>query len=370
MKIAIVANSDWYLYGYRLSLVQELVRLGHQVTLISPPGRYVKQLQSKGLTWLPIKLARRGVNPIRELVSFLQIYRIYRFAHFDTVHHFTIKCVIYGSLAAKIAGVRGVVNSITGLGYMYVNEKLITRFARRLVNFLYRVTLRESIVVFQNPSDRDYFLETKLIREKQGQIIKGSGVDINRFTYQAEPSGHPRVILVSRFLWDKGIGEFIEAAMAINSKINQAEFALVGDVDPGNPASIPVAVLRGWTETGKIKMMGWSDNLPQIYKETNIVCLPSYREGLSKVLIEAAASGRACITTDIPGCRDVVIHGVNGLLVPPKDVKALIESMLFLINNPEVRKKMGQAGRAIAEREFSSKRVNEETIAVYEELAK
>jgi len=371
VKIALVANSDWNLYGYRLALIQELRQQGHQLTLISPPGRYVKQLQDLGVVWLPIKMARRGANPVRELLSLIQLFRIYRRAGFDLVHHFTIKCVIYGSFAAKAARLRAVVNSITGLGHIYVSQKPLAGLARVLVNFLYRLSLNKTIVVFQNSNDREYFLKKRIVHTEQAELIRGSGVDIDKFTYQPEPTGLPQIIMVSRFLWNKGIREFVEAAQQINSETLVAEFILVGDVDPGNPDSIPVNLIKSWTAKRGIKWIGWNENMPQIYAGSNIVCLPTYYgEGLPKVLIEAAASGRASITTDMPGCREVVRHELNGMLIPPKDVPALVKSILFLIQNPVVREKMGRAGRGIAEQEFSSRRVNQKTMTLYGELTK
>ncbi len=371
MNIALVANSDWNLYGYRLDLIRELRRQGHHITLISPLGGYVKSLKKQGFNWLPIKMARRGTNPLRELLSIFELYKIYRRSGFDVVHHFTTKCVIYGSFAAKLARVNGVVNSITGLGYIYVSQKRMAGSARIVVNFLYRLSLSKTIVVFQNSKDRAYFLKKRIVRAGQTELIKGSGVDIDRFTYQPEPTGRPRIIMVSRFLWNKGLREFVEAAEEINSEAFRAEFILVGDADPGNPDSIPTDVIKGWTAKRGIKWIGWNENMPQIYKRSNLVCLPTYYgEGLPKVLIEAAASGRASITTDIPGCREVVRHDVNGLLIPPKNVRALIKSILFLMDNPRVRKKMGKAGRSIAEQEFSTRRVNQKTIALYEEFDK
>jgi len=369
VKIALVANSDWNLYGYRLALIRELKQQGHQVTLISPLGEYVKALRKQGFNWLPIKMARRGTNPLRELLSIFELYKIYRWSGFDVVHHFTIKCVIYGSFAAKLAGVSGVVNSITGLGHIYVSQKRMAGPARIVINLLYRLSLNKTIVVFQNSNDRAYFLKKRIIRAEQSELIAGSGVDVNKFTYQPEPTGRPRIIMVSRFLWNKGLREFVEAAEEINSETLRAEFVLVGDVDSGNPDSIPTEVIEGWTAKRGIKWIGWNENMPQIYKRSNLVCLPTYYgEGLPKVLIEAAASGRASITTDIPGCNDVVKDKVNGLLIPPKDVKALVRSILFLMDNPRMRKKMGLAGRSIAEQEFSSKLVNQKTIALYQGL--
>jgi glycosyltransferase involved in cell wall biosynthesis len=371
VKIALVANSDWNLYGYRLGLIQELRQQGHKVTLISPPGRYVEQLQDLGLTWLPIKLARRGANPVRELLSLIQLLRIYRRAGFHLVHHFTIKCVIYGSFAAKLAGIRAVVNSITGLGHIYVSQKPLAGPAKAVVNLLYRLSLGRTAVIFQNSKDQAYFLDKRIVAAGHSHLIRGSGVDTDKFTFQPEPTGRPQVIMVARFLWNKGIREFVEAAEKINAEELRADFILVGDVDPGNPDSVPVELIKGWSAKRGLKWIGWNENMPQIYTESNVVCLPTYYgEGLPKVLIEAAASGRASITTDIPGCREVVSHEVNGLLIPPKDVQALVRSIIFLIDNPQIRAKMGRAGRSLAEGEFSSGQVNKKTIAVYQELTK
>ncbi len=365
MKIILFANTDWYLYNYRLPLARALREEGHEVLLISQPGRYSQRLLQEGLRWQAVPLSRRGVNPLAEAAAILRLLRLYRREQPDLVHHFTIKPVLWGSLAARLAGVKRVVNAVTGLGYVFTARGAFTLIARPLVRWLYRLCLRGSRVIFQNQHDLDYFGREGLVRPGQAVLIRGSGVDIRRFQPAPLPAGLPVVVLPARMLWDKGVAEFVEAARIINADGVIARFALVGLPDEGNPSTIPPARIEQWVISGLVEHWGWRDDMAAVYHTASLVCLPSYGEGLAKSLIEAAACGRALVASDIPGCREVVRQGVNGLLVPPRDARALADALRALLADSTRLEEMGRASRKIAVRDFSVEMINRDTIKEY-----
>ena len=297
----------------------------------------------------------------------LHLLKLYRQEKPDLVHQFTVKCVLFGSVACHLLGIRPVVNSVTGLGYVFMEGGAARRWLRGFIKLFYRLVLKNTWVIFQNPDDRSAFLDSHLVDPKRVTLIRGSGVDIQRFFPQPEPSGKPLVVLPARMLWDKGVGEFVKAARILQAEGLSVRFALVGDSDNENPASVPASQLHAWENEGVIEWWGWKENMQDVYAQAAIVCLPSsYREGVPKSLIEAAACGRPIVTSDMPGCREVVHHGENGLLVPARDASALAKALLNLLQNPNLRREMGGRGRIIAEKEFSENLVIWETIAFYQ----
>jgi glycosyltransferase involved in cell wall biosynthesis len=365
VKILLFANTDWYLYNFRLALVQTLRERGDEVVLVSPDGPYGPRMQEMGIRWLRFPLARRSLNPLVEIWTILRLLKLYRQENPDLVHQFTVKCVLYGSLTCHLLGIRSVVNSVTGLGYVFMEGKGTRRWLRGLIKLFYRLVLRPTWVIFQNPDDRTIFLENHLAAPQRAAMIRGSGVDLRRFSPQPESLGIPLIILPARRLWDKGVGEFVEAARQLQADGQRARFALVGDSDNENPASVQVSQLQAWVKEGMIEWWGWREHMEEIYAQASIVCLPSYREGVPKTLIEAAACGRPMIASDVPGCREVVRHGENGLLVPARDVFPLAEALRTLIGNPDMRYKMGIRSRKIAEEEFSTDLIISQTLSIY-----
>jgi glycosyltransferase involved in cell wall biosynthesis len=366
MKIILFANTDWYLYNFRLDLAKALRARGDEVIFLSPPGDYVQKIAELGFRWLEFPFSRRGMNPLAELGAIFRLWALYRRENPDLVHHFTVKCVLYGSLAARLTRISQIINSITGLGYIFNKNN---RLLETLVRLFYRLMLTGTTVIFQNPDDLELFRQKELISANQGNLIRSSGVDVTRFTPQPEPdTPHPVVIFPARLLWEKGIGDFVEAARLLRLRTVTARFALVGDPDPHNPASVNPKDIQGWVDEGIVEAWGWQQEMPPAYAASHIVCLPSYyREGVPKSLVEAAASGRAIVTSDAPGCREVVRHGVNGLLVPPRDPKALADAIQTLLENPALRQQMARRGREIVEAEFSSELVIEKTLKAYGE---
>jgi glycosyltransferase involved in cell wall biosynthesis len=366
MKIILFANTDWYLYNFRRDLAQALRERDDEVVLLSPAGDYAARLMEMGFRWEEFPLSRRGMNPFRELGTVRTLYRFYRMEKPDLVHHFTIKCVLYGSLAAHLAGVRAVVNSITGLGYLFLPGGVMRNILRAMVSVWYRYVMRGTQVIFENGEDQAAFLSHGFIRAEDGHLIPGVGVDINRFKPSLEPNGVPVVLLAARLLWDKGVGEYVAASRRLRADGLQARFALAGRTDPGNPASIPVSQIESWQVEGCIEWWGWTEDMAAALAKANIVCLPSYREGLPTVLIEAAACGRAAIAADVPGCRDAVINDVTGLLVNAKDATSLANAIRRLVTDPALRLSMGMAGRSLVEVKYASDKIVVQIFSVYE----
>jgi glycosyltransferase involved in cell wall biosynthesis len=365
MKVIFFANTDWYLFNFRSELAMALCARGDEIVLLSPQNEYAHKLQEMGFHWMEFPMSRSGMNPFSELGVIYRLYRFYRKEKPALVHHFTVKCVLYGSLAAHLSGIKAIVNSVTGLGFIFTGNNFIRKLLRFVVSPVYRMVLRGTSIIFQNPTDRDLFLSMQLVSPESAKLIPGSGVDIDLFHPSKEPLGEPVVLFSGRLLRDKGIFEFVEAARIIRDRNIPARFVLVGDRYDGNPTSISAHQLQTWQEDGVIEYWGWNDQMYKVYPQVNIVCLPSYREGLSKTLIEACASGRAIVTTDVPGCRDVVQHGENGLLVSSKNAIALANAIQELIFSPDIRRQMAIAGRKIAEQKFSSKKIIQETLEVY-----
>ena len=315
-------------------------------------------------------MGRRNKNIIKGIFSILEIIRIYRREKPHIVHHVAIKPVLYGSWAARIAGVPGVVNALAGLGFIFVAQGWKTSVLRRLVVFAYRsaFSAKNAFGIFQNPEDLKLFVNAGVVKSEKAALIRGSGVDISHFIHLPEPAGIPTIVLASRMLWDKGVGELVDAAKQLRKDGVKCRIILVGSPDPENPASIPEETLRRWHAEGIIEWWRHKDDMPEVFAKSNIVVLPSYREGLPKVLLEAASCGRTIVATNVPGCREIVHHNENGLLVPPHDSKALADALKVLIKNPELRAKMGARGRKIVEAEFSEEIVVRKTMEVYEKI--
>jgi glycosyltransferase involved in cell wall biosynthesis len=368
MKILLFANTDWYLYNFRLPLAQKLREAGFDVVLVSPPGKFSSLLEQAGFRWIAFPFSRKGQNPLQEHWTIWRLTRLYRQEKPDLVHHFTIKCVLYGSLAARRTGIHAVVNAITGLGYVFMNNTLPGKLIRWIVKLFYRSALKGTQVIFQNPDDRKVFLDFGLTQFQNTHLIYGSGIDLNHFVPLPEPDTIPLIVLPGRMLWDKGVGDFVEAARILRGREIQARFALVGASDLHNPSAIPLEQLDQWQKESLVEWWDFQDNIKAIFAQAHIICLPSYREGLPRVLTEAAACQRALVTTDAPGCREVVQNGTNGLLVPSRNPVALANALQTLIENPGLRRQMAIRGREIAAAQFSVEQVNLETLNIYREL--
>jgi len=372
LKIILFANTDWYLYNFRRSLAIELSNAGHDVLLISPGGRYGELLSSLGLRWIALPMERRSLNPLREARLVLWLYRLFRKEQVDLVHSFTIKCAVYGSLAARLARVSARVNAVAGMGYIFTSNDLKARLLRPIVRGLMQLALagRNTRLILQNSDDVTFFDRARLVESTQIRLIPGSGVDCQRFSPIVRERANKdfRVVLAARLLWDKGIAEYVAAARQLRAAGHKINFLLAGNPDPGNPASVPGVAIKEWVEEGLIEWLGHIDDMPALLASVDVVVLPSYREGLPKTLIEAAACALPLITTDVPGCREVVTDGVDGLLVPVRNSKALANAIARLQEDRKLAMRLGLAAREKVLREFDERIVIKRTIAVYQEL--
>jgi len=368
-KILLVANTDWYLYNFRLSLARFLMGQGYDVALVSPEGRFAPLIVEAGFHWIKWDLGRQTLAPWKELQAITRLARIYRREQVDLVQHFTVKPVLYGSIAARLLGVKNVANSVTGLGFVFLSDDIKAKLIRGLVKWLYRLSFGHPncAIIFENDSDRQYLINEKVISTQPTWLIQGVGIDPVYFSPLAEPGGIPVIVLPARLLWDKGVGVLVDAARLLRQKVN-VRIALVGEPDPGNPATVLSSTIQGWVQEGIIEWWGWQDDMRNVYASSHIVTLPSFGEGIPTVLLEAAACARPIVTTDVAGCCDVVEDGFNGLLVPPNDAPALADALGKLVNDPALRTRMGAMGRQLVLEKFTNADINAATLEVYRAL--
>lgn len=379
MKVLLFANTEWYLYNFRLSLARALRDAGHEVVLMSPPGPYGDRLIEAGFRWIAAPMDRGSLHPLKELALLFWLRRLILAERPEIVHGFTIKCAVYASLAARMAGraghSSGRVNAVAGMGYVFTSNDLKARALRPLVRGLMRLALdgSKARLIVQNPDDAAFFIGATMVDPARIRLIPGSGVDCRRFApmpgLPAASNGRRlRVLMAARLLWDKGLAEFADAARLVRQRGHAVQFLLAGEPDPGNPAAVPEAAVRRWVDEGVLEWLGHIDDMPELLRSTDVAVLPSYREGLPKGLIEAAACGLPVVTTDVPGCREVVLDDVNGLLVPVRDSGALASAIIRLCEDDELRRRLGAAARSRAETDFDERIIIDHTIKVYQEL--
>lgn len=369
MKILLAVNTLGSFISHRRGLYLKL-RDDHQVRVILPASEDTNAAQKEidPSELLRIQLSRKGVNPFSEIRSIFELYSLYKREKPDLVHHFTIKPVIYGTIAARLAGIPKIVNSITGLGFVFTSNSLKAKILGILVKNLYRACFSSPKVkvIFQNLDDRDYFIAHGMIAQERSYLVEGSGVDVHKFTPVKIENKQPRVLVASRLLIEKGIFEFIEAVEQLKRKGLIFEALVAGEVDPGNPGSITEAQVKKWQQTGTANFLGFQRDMVSLLKNIDIACLPSYREGLPMALLEAMAAGKPIVTTDAPGCRATIRNGKNGFLVPIQESQPLANALEKLIVDKDLRDKMGQESRNIAIEFFSKERITSEIIKVYE----
>lgn len=373
-KIILAANTGFALYNFRLQLAKFLADRGWEVVAIAcDEDDYGKKFKEEGIRFINVFMDHKGTNPLRDIRLCFDLARIYRRESPDIVHHFTIKPVIFGSLAAKIARVPGIVNTITGLGYVFDTGGWLQRMTTRLYSAAFRGKPR---VIFQNSDNYQLFLDQHIITPSQSSIILGSGVNTTELAPVDSPSHEtpPTFLLIGRMLWSKGVAEFVEAAKIVHQTYPEAKFIMAGGVSGGGAQGNPQAIPQEWLEqVNNEGIVYWEGRVPfsrvsELMDTARVVVLPSYAEGIPKTLIEAASKAKAIITADAPGCRDVVEHGKNGYLVPVRDANSLAERMKEFIANPELAQKMGQEGRKRAVEMFDERIVFEKTLAIYEEV--
>ncbi len=371
MKILFVVNEASFFLSHRLPIAEEAARRGYEVMVVCGAGTGEQKLGALNLSYRTLALSRSGINPLEEWRTFRTLLRIYRDERPDLVHHITIKPVLYGTQAARWSNVPAVVNAVPGMGFIFTRRGPIAAIRRSFVNLWYRIALSHSNmrVIFQNIEDLRGFLAHAIIDREQAALIRGAGVDLNLFTSTPEPEGPVTFVLIARMLRDKGVREFVEAAQRVKEQHPDWCFRLVGEVDPGNPSSLSTHEIAAWRASGAVEWLGHRDDVEVVIAAAHVVCLPSYGgEGLPKVLLEGAASGRAMIASDVPGCREVVRDEVTGITVPPRDAQALEQAMVRLGEDPSLRARFGRSARQKAEAVFSVEDVVRHTFLVYEEL--
>jgi glycosyltransferase involved in cell wall biosynthesis len=369
-KILYVVNVDWFFMSHRLPLAKEALKRGYTVTVLTKNTGKKDEIESHGIKFIDIDFQRSGKNPLNELGVFFQIYMVYKKVRPDLIHHVTIKPAIYGSAIIRLFKLKDLkfVNAISGLGYNFTAGRK-TKFQIFLL-YLMKYSFSNSVAnfIFQNPDDCEFYTKLGFVNSNNHVIIKGSGVDENQFIYFSPPNNIKlKVILPARMLFDKGIKEFSLAAIELMDKwFGKAEFLFAGDIDPDNPASARVEDMERLLIADYIKWDGFQVDIRKVLAEADIVCLPSYREGLPKSLVEAMAIGRPIITTDTPGCRECVVEGINGYLVPVKDFQVLSNKIENLLLDKELRFKMGRSSREMMEKQMSLLKVIEDTFNFYD----
>lgn len=370
-KILFVVAEDWYFWSHRRPIATAALQNGYDVFVATRVGNYGQKIIEAGFRLLPLRLNRSSYSLFHELRTVSELRSIYRREKPDIIHHIALKPILYGSIAALGNRKVQLINAFAGLGYLVSSPSLKARMLKRTLWQMFRFLLNRpnSFLLLQNYEDRDLLVAEVGVRPEKTTIIRGSGVDVNEFQVTAEVPGTPIVLLSSRMLWIKGISDFVEAAKLLRARGISARFVLAGDTDPGSPGGIPREKLQEWQNTGPVEWWGHQQSMSRMVQQAAIVCLPSHGgEGVPKALIEAAASERAIVATDVPGCRDIVRHGTNGLLVPPKNPAALADAIAQLLNNAPLRAEMGRRGREIAVKEFSEEKVAQETLALYRQL--
>ncbi|OBA00494.1 glycosyl transferase family 1 [Halomonas sp. G11] len=370
-RILFVVNTPSFFLSHRLPIAVAAKAAGYDVHVASAAGKVVKKIQDAGFKHHTIAFARSGQNPLVEFKTLMQLVKLFHREKPDLVHLVTIKPVLYGGLAARITRIKCVVSAVSGLGTVFVADLVTAKLRRWLVTRLYTLAFNQKrlAVIFQNPDDRDTLLATGTLQMTETRMIRGSGVALSDYPYLPEPEGKTVVVMAARLLRDKGVFEFVGAANILRERGVEVDMRLIGSSDPGNPTSVTDTELERWEEEGVVTLMGYRTDIAHQYASANVVCLPSYYgEGLPKCLVEAAACGRAVVATNHPGCRDAIRPDESGLLVPIKNKVALADAIQQLVESPELRQRMGEAGRVLAEEVFAIEKVVDQHLRIYEEL--
>lgn len=364
-RLLFLVTEDWYFCSHRLDLAKAAQDAGFEIHVATRISQYRATIEAAGFVLHELNLDRRVGNPLREIATLIGLLRRVKP---DILHNVALKPAVFGSVAARLTGVGRVVNAVSGLGYVFINRGGAAGLLRPLIvaaiRFLFGAKGRHVIV--QNAYDKAFF--DNLVDPGQVHLIRGAGIDVEKFVPTPELPGTPLAAAVARLLWDKGIGELVEAARLLKSRGVDLRIALVGKPDPANPRTIPEAQVRQWVQDGLVEWWGHKDDIREVWRQAQIAVLPSYREGLPKALLEAAACGRPMVATDVPGCNELVRDDDNGLLVPVRQAAPLADALERLARDPELRARLGRRARERAEQEFSSHQVIAPHLALYRTL--
>lgn len=371
-RLIYIANTDWYLYNFRLNLLEAARRQGWDVGFIAPHDLYFEKLEQQGFAGQVETLDSAGMNPMRELRTLFSLVSKLKATKPDVLHLFTLKCVLYGCLAAPLIPNTRIIGAITGMGHLFTTTNLRNRIVRPPVILALRFAIKRSgaKLVFQNTADRDEFVSYRIVAFENTSVIRGSGVDCTHFKPNDAELVHttvPRLLFCGRLIQEKGIREYLGATNALKASGHRFESRIAGAPYPGNPSSLKASEVEALSESHDHTLLGHHEDMAQLFRDTDIVVLPTYREGTPKALLEAIACGCIVITTDIPGCRGVVDDGENGYLVEPKNTDAVASAVSRVLNmERQDQDRMRQASRHIAEERFSDTEVNRKTLALYE----
>jgi len=359
-KIIVIGSYTPSLINFRGPLLEAMVRKSHIVFACAPSAsKEIKdKLEEMGVVYLDISIDRTGMNPIHDIKTIIKIIRLLKRIRPDFVLNYTIKPILYGTIGAKLCGIHNIYSMITGAGYLFTEGGLVKRILNRAIRFLYKFSLRFNKKVFiQNPDDLALYTQLHLLKNQQAVLINGSGVSVEHY-YPAPLPSDTSFLLIARLLYDKGIAEYVAAARLVKKKHPEITFKLVGWIDT-HPNAIKETEFQNWIKEGIIEYLGRLEDVRPAIASASVYVLPSYREGTPRTVLEAMAMARPIITTDAPGCRETVIEGLNGFLVPVKNVMALVKAMEKFINDNSLIKKMGQESRKIAMEKYDVKKVNE-----------
>lgn len=362
MRIAVVLNTSWNIYNFRLNLIKALFREGHEVVAVAPRDEYTPKLIELGCSYEEVKMDSRGVNPIKDIALTYELYRIYKRVRPDIILHYTIKPNIYGTIAASRLNIP-VINNVCGLGTAFLRENIVSKIAIALYKFAFRFP---KLIYFQNNDDKKFFVESNIVLKDKTDVLPGSGIDLSRFIPAEETSNKKpfTFLLISRLIHDKGIVEYIEAIKLLRNRGVDARFELLGQIDEEHMRGIPKELIDQWIENGVVDYLGSTDDVRPYINNSDCVVLPSYREGTPKSLIEAASSAKPIVATNVPGCNNIVENDVNGLLCNLMDQHDLADKMEIMYKTDDkTRKAMGEAGRQIAEERFDEKIVIDKYLA-------
>jgi len=370
--LTILVNRDQFFLSHFLDRALTARDAGYRVHVLCPDTGRRCDIEAAGLQFWPLPMSRHGTGLVDVLRTIWAIRCAYMEIQPDVIWQIGLKPLMLGTVAAKLAGVHRIVNAPVGMGFVFSSNRLKARLARAPVKFALKRLLNPqgSKVVFENPDDLDEMRNWRAVRSQDAILIRGAGVNLKVYTSVDEPNSVPIVLLAARLIWEKGVGEFVSAARVLRNRGIKARFQIAGGIDRDSTSAVPEEQIAGWVKEGLIEWLGPRNDMPQVLAASHIFCLPSwYREGLPKVILEAMASGRPVIATNMPGCREAVRDGENGLLVAPRDVSALVEALAALLTDPAMRQRFGRCGRELAKAEFSTERVCQETLRVFDQVA-
>jgi len=370
-RVLFVVTEDWYFCSHRLLLALDLIKAGCKVSLATRINRHGDRIRSHNIGVYEIPFHRGSINPLKDLRTFIALYSLYRREKPDVIHHVALKPVIVGSFAALLAKSPHVVNALTGLGHVFSSNTWNSRLLKEIVLGIFRIIMKPPgwAVLFQNSGDLEKLERAGVFGKARIALIRGSGVDLHEFQTADFIPGMPVAMFAGRLLRSKGVEEFVQACQRINREGQRVRCVIAGQLDPDNPSSLNQGAIQHWVNQGGVEWWGFREDMPEVLRQARLVCLPTYYgEGLPKILLEAAACGRPLVATDIPGCREIVLDGETGYLVPTRDTKALVKAIERLIADPDLCGHMGTNARRLVESEFSVGKVNQETMQLYSGL--